>query len=888
MAYKIVVSFIKHSVRTMKISYLVAAICLLLCVLLSRVGYAQKDDARAEEEITVTLEVKGLGVEEAPALIRDKEIFLSVNNLFDFLKVKYVPSTAFDSVNGFYINEQDVYVIDKANNRIVFKNKIFPLQPDDLLVVDGVYYLDLKYFKTVFGLDGVFNFRRLWVSITSNTELPAIREARLELMRKNVSRLKGELKADTTIKREYPVFHLGAADWAVYSTQQSLAASDTRATLGLGGMIAGGEANASLSYYSGQQFTEKQQFYQWRFVNNDNPVVRQVVAGKIFTQSISSLYAPLVGVQVNNTPTIQRHGYGTYTMSNTTEPGWIVELYINEVLIDYKKADASGFYTFDVPLIYGYSVVKLRFYGPYGEEPTSQQYISIPFNFLPAHEFEYSATGGIVEDGLNSKYSRVSGNYGLSNHITVGGGMEYLSSITSSPEIPFLKASARLTTNFLVSGEYAYNVRSRGIISYRMPSNVQFDIDYTKYAKGQTAIFYNYLEEKRASVTVPIRMPGASVFSRIAIDQITLPTSKYTNAELAFSGSVHRVGLNLTSYASVSSASDAFVYSIFSVSFMLPKKIFFTSQAQYNYKQTRVDFMKVTLERNFIGKSFLNLSYQEYFASNNRNLLIGFRYDLSFARINLSALQGNKNTYSRVESASGSFLIDGKTNYINANNRSNVGRGGIVVRPFLDLNCNGIWDKGEPKAPGLKLRINGGRTSYDTRDTTVRIFDLEPYNNYYIELDRNSFDYVSWQIKNKTIKVTITPNNFTEVQVAVSVYGEASGTVTLIDKNGKKPKGQGRIVVNIYNDKSELVAHTLTESDGFFNYLGLAPGAYTAQLDSVQLHKLHMTATPLSIPLNVRFMKEGDYVDNLDFKLNSDIADNSKQKAPETNGAKEK
>jgi hypothetical protein len=36
----------------------------------------------------------------------------------------------------------------------------------------------------------------------------------------------------------------------------------------------------------------------------------------------------------------------------------MVELYVNNILVDYKRADASGFFTFEIPLIYGTTNVK--------------------------------------------------------------------------------------------------------------------------------------------------------------------------------------------------------------------------------------------------------------------------------------------------------------------------------------------------------------------------------------------------------------------------------------------------------------------------------------------------------------------------------------------------
>jgi hypothetical protein len=117
-----------------------------------------------------------------------------------------------------------------------------------------------------------------------------IPEMRLEEMRKNLSRLKGEPQADTIIGQTRPLFRFGMADWSVTSTQETEHASDTRINLSLGAMVAGGEATASLYYDSNDPFNEKQQYYHWRYVNNDFSPLRQVMAGKISTQAISSLF----------------------------------------------------------------------------------------------------------------------------------------------------------------------------------------------------------------------------------------------------------------------------------------------------------------------------------------------------------------------------------------------------------------------------------------------------------------------------------------------------------------------------------------------------------------------------------------------------------------------
>src|SRR5437764_12901947 len=115
-------------------------------------------------------------------------------------------------------------------------------------------------------------------------------------MRRNITQLKGEKKADTIIKRTFPLFHLGVADWSIINTNQSIGNNNTRLTLNLGAIVAGGEANVYLNYNNGADFKASKQFYRWKYVNNDNALLRQVTVGDIFVQPTSSVYGAVKGV----------------------------------------------------------------------------------------------------------------------------------------------------------------------------------------------------------------------------------------------------------------------------------------------------------------------------------------------------------------------------------------------------------------------------------------------------------------------------------------------------------------------------------------------------------------------------------------------------------------
>lgn len=841
---------------------------IVLFFLLTLPSVANSQIQNDYDEISVTLNVPRIGSWEMPALIKGQSAYLPVKELLDVLQIKNSASNA-DSITGFFINPKAAYLIDKAHNKIIYQDTIFSIDPNDFIRSENILYLKTDYFGKIFGLDCSFNFRNLSITLNTKLELPAIREMQLEQMRRNITQLKGDKKADTTIKRKFTLLSLSMADWAIINLQQAEGYKYTKLTANIGGIVAGGEATMYLNYTNTQPFNFKHQYYRWRYVNNENNLFKQITAGNIFVQTTASVYGALNGIQITNAPTTYRRSFGTYRLSNTTEPGWVVELYVNNVLVNYTKADASGFFTFDVPLMYGSTAVKLRFYGPWGEERSREQLISVPFNFLPPHQFEYSLTAGLVDDVQKSKFSRLSFNYGLGSNITIGGGMEYLSTMTSGKSMPFLNTSIRMG-GLLISAEHTYGVRSKTLINYRFPFNLQLEINYVKYVPGQTAIrsgqaiANNYIEDKKIVLFMPFRKKDFSGFSRLSITQLTIPKLKYTTAELLLSGMYKNINTNFTTSAVYYNPTHPLLYSNLAITFRPLKGIRITPQVQYEYNHENFSMMKCDVEKNLWNRGFLIFSYEKYAANKSYNISLGVRYNFSFSQTSVTVSRSDMGT-SLIQTARGSILYNDKSRRLTLNDQSNVGRGGLVIVPFLDINNNGKRDTGEQIASGLKLRINGGRIEYNKRDTTIIVSGLEAYSNYFIEFDKNSLDNIGWQLRKSSMNIVIEPNYFKLVEVPVTVVGEVTGTV--YSENNKVQSGLGRIIVNFYKSDSTLAARTITEADGYFSFMGLVPGNYTARVDKSQLDKLSLSAIPSDLPFTIKKTKEGDLVTGLKFIL---------------------
>lgn len=837
------------------------------------------DDVPVLFETSVFLMVQGLGGVEIPALVNNDTAYLSITDVFEFLKIRHVMTPGRDSVTGYFVKESNPYVIDLPGARIRYKGQDFALRPYDLVRAETGVYLKLEYFGSVFGLPATFNFRNLSVAMNTTMEMPALTEMRRQLMRQNIRQLRGDLTADTVIKRSWSFFRFGMADWSVLANQRNPGGNDVWLNLRAGAQLAGGEATVSLNYnnyaeknlpyddknyYKIRPFDRRQQYYRWRYVDNDQPLMRQFIAGKIFTNSIASIFDPVVGVQITNSPTTYRRSFGTYTLSNVTEPGWTVELYVNNALVDYTTADANGLYSFQVPLVYGNSQIRLRFYGPWGEERLMEENVSVPFNFLPHKEFEYTASAGYVEDTLNSLFSRVQTAYGLTKFMTLGAGVEYKSTIPGANTIPFVTTSLRLAKSLLVSGEYAHGVRGKGLLTYRMPANIQLDAEYTRYKLGQRAIIYTFKEERRVTLAKPFFAKKFSMFTRLSLNQLISEYSRYSTTDLLLSGSIGRVGTSFSTFAVFTRDTDPFVYSTFGLSFRLPGNMLVMPQVQYAYTTSELMSARCEVGKYVFRRGYLNMAYEENLRSKIRQFQVGLRWDFSFGQLGLSVLTGNRAT-TTVESARGSFVHEGKTGYTAFSNRSQVGTGGLLVYAFLDLNGNSRRDAGEPRLNGLRMNVNGGRLVPRERDTAICIMEMEPYVQYFLDLGKSSFDNIAWTIRHPVIKIMAEPNQVRLVEVPVVVVGEVSGHVFLQEPDRRK--GLGRIRMQIRRPDGTLVKSVVTEPDGFYNYLGLPPGDYLVEPDGDQLKKLGLSSTPAQIPIHIRATREGDVVDKVKFVL---------------------
>jgi len=296
----------------------------------------------------------------------------------------------------------------------------------------------------------------------------------------------------------------------------------------------------------------------------------------------------------------------------------------------------------------------------------------------------------------------------------------------------------------------------------------------------------------------------------------------------------------------------------------LPNKFLFSPQVQYDFSRNQFNNLIFELERPVFERGFLNIAYENNILRNAHIFEVGLRYMFNFAQTSVTSRIGNRNS-AFVQSARGSLMLDSNTGYVMASNRTAMSRAALTIIPFLDYNNNGIKDPMEPPVPGMKLKNTFGNPTYNEDETILRITELQPYIDMVLEIDPVSLDNIAWRITNPKIKIHTIPNQFQEIHVPVEVMGEVAGMVYFKDDSGTS--GQGRIIVNILDTNGNVAARVLSEGDGYFTYLGLKPGTYTAEIDREQLSNLGYSVTSENTTFEILVDQYGDIVDNLEFTL---------------------
>jgi len=810
-------------------------------------------------------------------------IYLPVIELFSLLEINYLPDIKSFTIRGNFITPNNPYVINLSAMQLLLGKTPYPLTPEDFRIGELDFFLSPKVFEEVFGLNFTVNIDQLVLGLETTQTLPVQERKSRELARQRMEGTEMD-KMDFPMgyNRKRSIYSGTMIDYSLnadYSANtQNLGYTFTGGMEVLGGDLQGTVygSNSSNGFNS-----LAANGLRWRYAIRDNDFISGIMAGQTSTTGLQPFN--IKGIALTNDPIEPRQMYETTVVDGTTEPESEVELYVNERLTEFKRADELGYYRFNVPISYGTTRISLRIYTRSGQIIVSDKQMQVPFTFLPKGIVSYNVQAGQTEsygtDSLGQQWI-AHGNVamGLTHWLTGSVGTQFLGNSFSPQNLLYYGSlSARVAKQYLLNLDAAPNnfYRLTGSVIYA--NNLSMNFIYTRFDGESLFNSYKATDNLIANLYLPIRFRGFSSGLRIGGEHYILPNSSQTTYRTDFSVRIGKADFrfnyrdNLLTSNNVNNFGQGLLTG--AVTYTLARTpgipvyvrgMYLRAQSLYNVRDKQFLETALDLSRTLFKTGRIDASVVYNHQTSSVNTRFGLTLDLNSFRSVTSAYTSGKK-FSARQSLTGSLGWDIPNEQIIPSNRQQVGRAGAAVLLFVDNNNDGHYNIGDQLLPYKGVKLDRTTNMQMGRDSILRLTQLQSYYKYNLSVNRNAIPDPTLVPIKDNFSFIADPNQFKQIEIPFYRGGIAEGAV-FVERDGKVT-GQGglRLVLKAVDKEFQTVVRTM--SDGNFYVMDLAPGKYTMEIDSIQLGFLNVKCEPEKVEFEIKALAEGDYVEGLTITL---------------------
>ncbi len=826
---------------------------LIFLLLLSGVVSGQN---RQTEEIVVKLDIPRLLQKDVMARYDGKDIYIPLLELFSLLEIHVDADFAKAQFTGEYLYRDNRFELNLERYEAeCFKRKLV-IDSTWYIITEREVYIRPNLFEALFDLKLFFNFSDLSVYIPLQEDFPIYQKLKRHRMHKKLRDARVAATDAYPIPRQKHYLSAGVADWTLSTSP--IGGSGHYLNLGLGMMVLGGDFQLHGTGNSRDGIRSDQINYRWHYSFNRNPYVSQIEAGDVHTEGY--LGRSLKGVVLTNRPTVRRKFFQTMTVTDRLEPGWEIELYVNNRLADFAYTDENGEYNFTVDVEYGTTRVLLKKYGPGGEIETEEKFLTVPFNLLPKGEYEYTTALGQGDNirGENN-YFQAGGYYGLLNSLTLGLNTDLPLEKKGEKSLSAAELTYQPLGNLQVSGIYSPDYSMKYSLNYRHLTLLNVFGSYTKYYPNE---FLNRFERDynfSLNLSSPMKILGTYFSPRWRLSLDKYPGHDLVVMNYGFKVQVLGLGLNYIGHNQKSiyptrtekELSSRILLSTSLLRFLRP-------QASISYNHTEHKIMKIGfyVNRRIFKRGQISLSLERDPESRQNTIMATLNFFTDYAAFDSRFVQSGEN-HALTQTQRGSIRFDPNLKSFRFRRHSGLGSGSAVIWPFQDDNYNGIRDEGEELLPELRAKISGGARIDRARDRLFYYDNLRPYEEYIVEIDPYSLDNPMLQPAHENFRVAVNPNVVTTINVPIVTAGEVAGRVDRLIADGTVGVGGMRVI--IINEATGKEIELVTFNNGDFFHLGLVPGMYRAYLDPEQLKNYGYASDPPYIKFQMKTIAGGDY-----------------------------
>jgi hypothetical protein len=617
--------------------------------------------------------------------------------------------------------------------------------------------------------------------------------------------------------------------------------------------------------------------------------------GDIVTPALDDIAAPRVGrgAQISSFPLERASDFDSTNLVGELPLGWEVELYRNEVLLDFRVSRADGRYEFDeVPLLFGLNVLTLKFFGPQGQYREETRRVLVGQGQAAPGEFNYRLTVTqqddylipVQEDTVSTANSGLQGEvraiteaeYGLNKHFSVAGG-------ASSIALPdgrhnYGKLGMRigwrnLYSRFDLIGDSMGGGAAKAGAQLSMPLNMSLLMEHTELNDFVSEEFPEDIDPTARVSKLGLNgvLPVGSLlrvpFNITAEHKTTESGATETELENRISTSISRI--SLSNWLSWRRTKGAVSDTTFAEGALLIGGhlygISVRGELQYGIEpDSQLTRGLLSVERHFGPSTTSRLSAERTFTGQEITTLsaaLSHRFDV--AALGLNGSWGDDGSASAFLSLSFAFGREPRTGDWGMYSDAVADNGAVSARVFLDNDLDGKYGPDDTPVEGAMFDTGRGLVRETTNDEGVLLLTgLPAWRDVDVIIPPQGLEDPYWSPKSDGFTVRTRPGKASLVEFPVIVTGEIDGLVYA--RQGGALLEVADVALELVDEDGDTVAETRSAFDGFFLFELVKPGRYTVRVNREQLQRLGLVTKDTK---SVEILGEGTIASGLQFIL---------------------
>lgn len=755
----------------------------------------------------------------------------------DALGFSITTSAQLGAAEGFYISEQRRFKLNVANCSVEYSEIQEKYECPRVQVFDDEIYVESTLLERWFMMSMAFNTHASKVIVQPKLKLPI--QSRLERDRNNSS---GTTRRQKSTDAESEVKFEKLEDQKIGDFQ-----FDNQ--VGWFERRTGSEIDRELSYSSSwvsevmgfkvkSSFSGSEGMLQNSYLN----LSKKSSEGGIFgVQSLRSFEAndlqlnrvPLIadslrgkGVTVSSYPLTQITNFTKKDFRGPLLPGWEVELYQNDLLIERFVSGGGAEYSFkDVILFYGLNRFKLIFYGPQGQIKEELETYNIGNNFVTPGESHYQFS--VLEDDDGSQNQIATVEMGVADFLSTS--LTYFSFFDKSEktyrQYGLLGMNGRLgaaiaSLNLVQNSESGRAVEAGLSTSWSFLNLSFLQAEYQSFRKAEIDSTVNLVSSSTANAVVnlghflPLTLSG-SVIKKSLIDDSTetevVQRSAWQIGKFYFFNTFSRVLERQKAWKGELS--------------ILGRQSYLTSKVSFEY-QSELEAIAADLQYSISDNYFTQARVRRDFTNAYDDVSVNFVKMFESYRINVEALADTRERYYFGGGLAFSGFLDVKHKKLGLSPHELSELGIVKAVVYLDENQNMQFDENERPLNGVGFYVNNNEFEATTEDVGVAYLTRLPaYHKVSVRVDPRGLEDAYSMRPMTEGHVVLRPGVIHSLNFPIWQLTDLDGSITW--QKGERVRGARGLKVQLWKkngDKPFLEA--VTESDGYFYFEGIPFGTY--------------------------------------------------------------